>query len=77
MSEKSSFDNVFKWIILVILAIVALKVAVTVLGLAFFLGGFLLFKILPLVLIVWLVVKAVQWIRGRNGGDGATTDPAI
>lgn len=64
MSDSSSgFDKVAKWIVLAILAILALKVAFTVLGVAWVLGGFLLFRVLPLVLVVWLVVKVIEWFR--------------
>lgn len=70
MSEKSSFETILKWIVLVILAVVALKVAFTVLGIAMALGGVLLFRILPLVLLVWLVWKLIEWIRDRNGNGG-------
>jgi hypothetical protein len=75
MPERNSFETVLKWIVLVILAIVALKVAISVLGLAFFLGGFLLFKILPLVLLVWVALKLVEWFRGN--GRGGATDPDL
>jgi len=75
MPERNSFETVLKWIVLVILAIVAIKVAISVLGLAFFLGGFLLFKILPLVLLVWVALKLVEWFRGKNGGS--TTEPDL
>ncbi|HYJ79398.1 MAG TPA: hypothetical protein VEW03_07360 [Longimicrobiaceae bacterium] len=68
MSEKTSIETILKWIVLVILAMVAIKVVFTVLGLAVALGGFLLFRILPLVLLVWLAVKLVEWLRERNGG---------
>ncbi|MDB4951711.1 MAG: hypothetical protein JWM27_4360 [Gemmatimonadetes bacterium] len=71
MSEKSTFETVIKWTVVVILAIVALKLVFTVLGLAFFLGGFLLFRVLPLVLLVWLVSRAIAWFRGSS-----TTSPA-
>lgn len=67
MSDKSSFETILKWVVVVILAIVALKIVLTVMGIAFVLGGFLLFRILPLVLLVWLVVKAIEWLRGSKG----------
>ena len=67
MSDKSSFETALKWVVVVILAIVALKIALTVLGIAFMLGGFLLFRILPLVLLVWLAIKVVEWLRGSRG----------
>ena len=67
MSDKSGFETIIKWVVVVILAIVALKVVLTVLGAAFFIGGFLLFQVLPLVLLVWVGYKVIQWIREKNG----------
>lgn len=66
-NRNTDFENVLKWIVIVILAIFALKIVATVLGIAWFLGGFLITKILPLVILVWLVMKAVQYFRGTNG----------
>ena len=82
MARNDSFENAIKWIVIVILAIVALKVVATVLATAFFVGGFLLTKILPLVILVWAVYKGVEWLRGRNGGTppattSSTTDPGF
>ena len=76
MTQRSDWETVIRWIVLAILAVVALKVAVTILGIAWVLGGFLLFKVLPLVLLVWLVLKGIEWFRGRNGGGSppATSD---
>jgi F0F1-type ATP synthase assembly protein I len=65
MSEKSDFETILKWVVMVILAIVALKVLATVLGIAFLLGGFLLTRVLPLIVLVWVVLKVVQWL-GRK-----------
>lgn len=83
MARNDSFENAIKWIVIVILAIVALKVVATVLATAFFLGGFLLTKVLPLVLLAWGVYKLIEWIRGKNGGtppvtsDAGTTDASF
>ena len=60
-------------IVIVILAFAALKVVATVLGIAFALGGFLLFRVLPLVLIVWLVYKAIQWMGGKKDHPSSTS----
>ncbi|MBB4636787.1 hypothetical protein [Longimicrobium terrae] len=69
MEEKSNFETVLKWAVLGILAIVALRIALVVVGVAIGLASFLLFTVLPLVLVVWLVVKAVQWLsRPKDGG---------
>lgn len=69
---KSDFEKVITWIVIVILAFAALKVVATVLGIAFALGGFLLFRVLPLVLVVWLVYKAIQWLGGKKDHPAST-----
>lgn len=74
-NRNSDFENVLKWIVIVILAIFALKIVATVLGIAWFLGGFLITKILPLVILVWLVMKAVQYFRG-SGSTSPTPPPS-
>ncbi len=74
MNDKNTFETILKWTVVVILAVVALKVVATVLGLAFFLGGFLLFRVLPLVLVVWLFFKAIEWLRGKDRGPQSTLD---
>lgn len=73
---SSNFETVVKWAIVIILGIAALKIAATVLGIAFFLGGFLLFRILPLVLLAWGVYLVVQWLSGKksSGSTGSTMD---
>ena len=73
MSDTSKFEDILKWIVLAILVVVALKVVAWVLGVAFFLGGFLLFRILPLVVVVWLVLKAVEWTGGKKSGSSGPT----
>ena len=50
-----------------------LKVLLGVLGIAFFLGGVLLFRVLPIVLMVWLVVKAIEWLRSDRGSSPTST----
>jgi hypothetical protein len=64
---RSNVETILKWIVLVILAVVAMKIVFSVFALAWFVGGILLSKVLPLVLLVWLVLKLVQWWNGRNG----------
>jgi hypothetical protein len=71
MTEKNTFESILKWIVVVILAFAALKILLGVLGIAFFLGSVLLFRVLPIVLVVWLIVKAVEWLRSDRG----TTPP--
>ena len=68
MSENSSqLETVLKWIVIVIAAVFALKIVFTVFAVAFVIGGFLLTKVLPLVMLVWLVLKLVEWWKTRNG----------
>jgi hypothetical protein len=71
MSENNGFETVLKWVVVVILALAALKVLTMVLGIAFVLGGFLLFKVLPLVLVVWGGYKLFQWLGGRSSSAAA------
>ena len=70
-SRNTDLENVLKWIVIVILAVAALKIAAAVLGIAWLLGGFLLFRVLPLVVVVWLVLKAYQYFRGSRGTSPA------
>lgn len=74
MNDKSTFETILKWTVVVILAIVALKVILTVMGIAFVLGGFLLFRVLPLVLVVWLFFKAVEWLTGKDRNRTSSRD---
>lgn len=70
MSEnETSFETILKWIVIVILAVVALKIVFGIFAVAWVLGGFLLAKILPLVLLAWLVLKLVQWFKDRSSGS--------
>jgi hypothetical protein len=73
MNDKSSFETFLKWAVVVILAVAALKILATVLGLAWLLGGFLLFRVLPLILLVWGFMKLIEWWkRDRNAHTGTT-----
>jgi hypothetical protein len=65
--SRGKVETVLKWIVLVILAVVAMKIVFSVFAIAWVLGGFLLTKVLPLVVLVWLVLKAVEWWKTRNG----------
>jgi hypothetical protein len=60
MPERSKFETILKWIVLVIVALVALNVALKVLFVAAWLGKVLLFTVLPLVLLVWGAFKLVD-----------------
>jgi hypothetical protein len=70
---KSDFETILKWVVIVILAFAALKIVASVLGIAFFLGGVLLFRVLPLVLLVWAVFKVIEWLRGRKDSPSSPT----
>lgn len=74
MNDKNTFETILKWTVVVILALVALRVVATVLGIAFVLTGFLLFRVMPLVLVVWLAFKAIEWLRGKDRGPQPTLD---
>ena len=75
MSEnETKLERILKWIVLVIAAVVALKIVFSVFAVAWLVGGFLLTKILPFVLLVWAVLKLVEWWRTKNGTVPAESD---
>ena len=75
MSENGTkLETILKWIVLVIAAIIAMKIVFSVFAIAWVIGGVLLFKVLPLVALVWLVLKAVEWWKTKNGTVPAETD---
>jgi hypothetical protein len=76
MREKNTLEMIIKWAIVIVLAVVALKIVFTVLGVAFVLGSFLLFRVLPLLLIVWLVVRLFGWFRGSDDSAMSAAPPA-
>jgi membrane protein YdbS with pleckstrin-like domain len=76
MSENgsSSVETILKWIVLIILAVVALKIVFGVFAIAWVIGGALLTKVLPIVVLIWLIIKGVEWLKDRNGSDSADTE---
>lgn len=56
--DKSLFKQILTWTVVGILAILALKIVFSLLGMAFGLIMFLLFTVGPLLLVGWLAVKA-------------------
>jgi hypothetical protein len=62
--------SLLTFLIVGFIALIALSVMLTIVGLFFSLAlglaGFLLFKVAPILLIGWLIVKLVQRSRGRS-----------
>lgn len=56
--DKSLFKQVLTWTVVGILAVLALKLVFSLLGMAFGLISFLLFTVGPILLVGWLAVKA-------------------
>ncbi|MFW5947718.1 MAG: hypothetical protein ACOCUW_04430 [Gemmatimonadota bacterium] len=56
--EKSSLKQVLTWIVIGLVAVVALKAVLGLLGMAVGLVSFLLFTVGPILLVGWLAVKA-------------------
>ena len=56
--DTSLFKQVLTWTVVGILAILALKLLFSLLGIAMGLIGFLLFTVGPILLVGWLAVKA-------------------
>jgi hypothetical protein len=69
--NNNNVETILKWIVLVILAVVAMKIVFSVFAIAWLAGGFLLTRVLPLVVLAWLVIKAVEWWKNRDGGAPA------
>ena len=56
--DKSLLKQILTWTVVGIVAVLALKLAFKVLGMAFGLVTFLLFTVGPILLVGWLAVKA-------------------
>lgn len=67
--NETKLETILKWVVLVIAAVVVLKLVFGVLAVAWVLGGFLITKILPLVLLVWVVMKMIEWWKTKNGTE--------
>ena len=61
--EKSTLGKVITLVFVALLAVAALKLAFWVFGAALGIGALLLFKLGPILLVGWLVVKMVRWMR--------------
>ena len=57
-NNTSPLTQIITWTIVGILAILAIKLVLSLLGMAVGLAGFLLFTVGPIILIGWLAVKA-------------------
>ncbi|HUE96119.1 MAG TPA: hypothetical protein VMN39_05640 [Longimicrobiaceae bacterium] len=64
-SGGSTLGRVVKWLVIGIVAIIALRVGLFLLGAAVKASFFILFTLGPLVLVGWLVMKFLRWIS-RN-----------
>lgn len=60
-SNSSLLRTLLTWLAVALLAIAALRLAFFLLGLAWSLGVFLLFTVVPLVLVGWLGVKVYRF----------------
>jgi hypothetical protein len=69
-SSNDTLATILKWAVVIVLGIVALKVIATLLNIAFFVGWVLLWRVVPLVIVIWVIYTVIEWLRGRNGGAG-------
>jgi hypothetical protein len=58
--NNSPVATLIKWAILVVVAVVALKLVLGLLGIVLGFAAFLLFTVAPIVLVGWLIMKAWQ-----------------
>ncbi len=56
--DKSLLKQALTWIVVGIVAIMAIKLVLSLLGMAFGLVSFLLFTVGPVILVGWLAMKA-------------------
>jgi hypothetical protein len=58
--NNSPVATLIKWAILVVVAVVALKLVLGLLGIVLGFAAFLLFTVAPIALVGWLIMKAWQ-----------------
>jgi hypothetical protein len=61
----SLLGTLFTWVLILILAAIAIRIALWILGVAIGVTAFLLFTLAPLLVIGWIVMKLLQ---SRNTG---------
>lgn len=58
--SKSLFATIATWALIGIVAVIALKLVLGLVGVVFGFAGFLLFTVAPILLLGWLALKAWQ-----------------
>jgi hypothetical protein len=58
--DNSVLASIVKWAIIIVVAVVAIKIALGLLGIVLGLAAFLFFTVLPVLIVGWLIVKAWQ-----------------
>ena len=66
--DKTLFKQIVTWTVVGILAILALKLVFSLLGIAMGLVSFLLFTVGPILLVGWLAVKAWEAFTKEPAG---------
>lgn len=66
MEDKSLLSTLLTWLAVGVLVVIALKVVFALLGVTMFLVA-IAFKLLPIVLAVWLVMVVIRWFRRDRG----------
>jgi len=56
----SLLGTLFTWVLILILAAIAVRIALWILGVAIGITAFLLFTVAPLLVIGWIVMKLLQ-----------------
>ena len=65
--EGSKVGKIVTWLLIGILAIVAIKVGLAIAGFLIGLGFFALFTVGPILLVGWLVWKALRYFSRETG----------
>jgi len=71
--DRSLLGRLLTWFLVALLAIAALKLALWAVGVALGIGTWLLFSVGPILLVGWLVLKALRWLgEPANGRQGTS-----
>lgn len=65
-NNSSPLGTLVTWFVIIVLAVIAFRVATALLGVAMGLAFFLLFNVLPLVIIGWIVLKILRHLFGKR-----------
>ncbi len=64
-SNESMLGKVIFWVVVVVAALIVLRLVFAAVGIAVFLA----FRLLPIVLVAWVLYRIWKWIVGKPAAD--------